>query len=44
MRFLPSAFVTNGWSFGVVKVYTRPVSDTTSRSTCVPVKTDSSYA
>jgi len=33
MRFLPSALVTRGCSFGVVKVYTRPVSETTSSST-----------
>ena len=33
MRFLPSGWVTRGWSLAVVKVYTRPVSDTTSRRT-----------
>lgn len=42
MRFLPSAFVTNGWSLGVVKVYTRPVSETTRSRTWVPVRTESS--
>lgn len=42
IRFLPSALVTSGWSLGVVNVYTKPVSDTTSSSTCVPVRTDSS--
>ena len=44
IKFLPSAFVTKGWSFGVVKVYTSPVSETTSSRTCVPVSTDNSYA
>jgi hypothetical protein len=44
MRFLPSALVTKGWSLGVVKVYTSPVSETTKRRTWVPVRTDSSYA
>lgn len=42
IRFFPSALVTRGWSFGVVNVYTSPVSDTTSSNTCVPVRTDSS--
>jgi hypothetical protein len=42
MRFLPSGFVTSGCSFGVVNVYTRPVSETTSSKTWVPVRTDSS--
>lgn len=42
IKFFPSALVTSGWSFGVVNVYTRPVSDTTSRRTWVPVRTDSS--
>lgn len=44
VQFFPSDFVTSGWSFGVVKVYTRPVSETTRSKTCVPVRTDSSYA
>lgn len=44
MRFLPSAFVTRGWSLVVVKVYTSPVSETTRRSTWVPVRMDNSYA
>jgi hypothetical protein len=42
MRFLPSALVTRGCNLGVVNVYTSPVSDTTSSSTWVPVRTDSS--
>lgn len=42
MRFLPSGWVTRGCSLAVVKVYTSPVSDTTSNNTCVPVKVDSS--
>lgn len=42
IRFLPSGFVTSGWSLGVVKVYTRPVSDTTRSRTWVPVRTDNS--
>ena len=44
MRFLPSGCVTRGCSFAVVNVYTSPVSDTTSRRTCVPVSVESSYA
>lgn len=44
IRFLPSGWVTRGWSFAVVKVYTRPVSETTRRRTCVPVRVESSYA
>lgn len=44
MRFLPSCWVTIGSNFGVLKVYTKPVSETTSNSTCVPVSTDSSNA
>lgn len=44
MRFLPSGCVTSGCSFAVVKVYTRPVSETTSSRTCVPVRVLSSYA
>ncbi len=44
MRFLPSGCVTSGWSLAVVNVYTRPVSETTRRSTWVPVRVDSSYA
>jgi hypothetical protein len=44
IRFLPSAFWTNGCSLVVVNVYTSPVSETTSNSTCVPVRMDSSYA
>lgn len=42
IRFLPSGFVTSGCSLGVVNVYTRPVSETTSSNTWVPVSTDSS--
>lgn len=42
IKFLPSGFVTSGWSLGVVKVYTRPVSETTRSRTWVPVRTDSS--
>ena len=42
MRFLPSGWVTRGWSLAVVKVYTRPVSETTSRRTWVPVRVESS--
>lgn len=42
MRFLPSGWVTRGWSLAVVKVYTRPVSETTRRRTWVPVRVDSS--
>jgi hypothetical protein len=44
MRFFPSAFCTRGCNLVVVKVYTRPVSETTSSNTCVPVRIDSSYA
>lgn len=33
IKFFPSGFVTRGWSLGVVKVYTRPVSDTTKSKT-----------
>ena len=44
VRFLPSGWVTRGWSFAVVNVYTRPVSDTTRSRTCVPVRVESSYA
>lgn len=42
IRFLPSGFVTRGCSFGVVNVYTKPVSDTTRSRTWVPVSTESS--
>lgn len=42
IKFLPSGFVTSGWSLGVVKVYTRPVSETTRSRTWVPVRTDNS--
>lgn len=50
MSFCPSPSVsssaapTNGWNLAVVNVYTRPVSDTTSKRTCVPVNVASSYA
>ena len=44
MRFFPSGLVTRGCNFGVVNVYTSPVSDTTSSKTWVPVRTESSYA
>ena len=44
IRFLPSGWVTRGWSLEVVKVYTRPVSDTTRSRTWVPVRVDNSYA
>lgn len=44
IRFLPSGWVTRGWSLAVVKVYTRPVSETTRSRTCVPVRVESSYA
>lgn len=40
----PSPAPTRGWNLVVVKVYTIPVSDTTSSSTCVPVSVASSYA
>lgn len=42
MRFLPSGCVTSGCSLAVVKVYTRPVSETTRSNTWVPVRVDSS--
>ena len=44
MRFFPSGFCTIGCSLDVVNVYTKPVSDTTSSRTCVPVRILSSYA
>ena len=44
IRFFPSAFVTRGCSLGVVKVYTSPVSETTSKRTWVPVRVLSSNA
>ena len=44
IKFLPSGFVTIGCNFGVVKVYTNPVSETISNKTWVPVNVDSSYA
>ena len=34
---LPSGLVTNGCNFGVVNVYTKPVSETTNNNTWVPV-------
>lgn len=42
IRFLPSGWVTRGCNFAVVKVYTSPVSDTTSKRTWVPVSVDNS--
>ena len=42
IRFFPSGFVTRGCNLGVVKVYTRPVSETTRSRTWVPVRTESS--
>lgn len=44
IKFLPSDFATIGCSLGVVKVYTRPVSDTIRSRICVPVNVDNSYA
>lgn len=37
IKFFPSGLVTIGCSLTVVKVYTSPVSETTKRSTWVPV-------
>ena len=44
IRFFPSGLVTSGCNLGVVNVYTRPVSDTTSNNTWVPVNVLNSYA
>lgn len=44
MRFFPSGLVMRGWSLGVAKVYTCPVSEATKRRTWVPVRVLNSYA
>jgi hypothetical protein len=44
IMFFPSGLVMSGCSLGVANVYTWPVSDATSSSTCVPVSVLSSYA